>query len=161
MLPSDLVEVAVSLPIYQTLTYRLSATGQKAAQVGVTLRVPVGKRAVTGYLLGPARQVPPVALREVQAILDPVPRFGPDLVPFFRWLADYYHYPIGEVLKTVIPGGAQPRPGRPERWVRLARPSESSAPSGRLGPKAQAILKYLQKTPGLPVTVLARHFPQP
>ena len=161
MLSSDLVEVAVSLPIYQTLTYRLPAALINAAQVGVTLRVPVGKRSVTGYLLGPAGPPPSVALREVQAVLDPVPRFGPDLVPFYRWLADYYHYPIGEALKTAIPGGAQSRPVRPERWVRLVRPPESSARSRRLSAKARAILKYLQETPCLPVAVLARHFPQP
>ncbi|MFP3868140.1 MAG: primosomal protein N' [Desulfobacteraceae bacterium] len=161
MLDSDLVEVAVSLPLAQTLTYRLPAALVDAARVGVTLKVPVGKRRVSGYLLGPAREIPAVAIRAVEAILDPVPRFGPEMVPFYRWLADYYHYPLGEVLNTAIPGGASPRTGRPERWVRLAPDWEANSPPGRFGAKAQAILGYLHETPCCPVSELARHFPNP
>jgi len=161
LLDSDLVEVAVILPLSQTLTYRLPATLTDAAQVGVTLKVPVGRRRVTGYLLGPAREIPTVAIRPVEALLDPVPRFGPELVPFYRWLADYYHYPIGEVLNAAIPGGGSPRTGRPERWVRLAPDQEGNSPPGRFSAKARAILGYLHELPCCPVSELARHFPKP
>ena len=101
-------EVAVALPLFQTLTYRLPPALTAAARVGSLVRVPVGRRQVTGYLLAPAREAPPGRLRDIQAVLDPVPRFGPEMVPLFRWVADYYQYPLGEALSHIIPGGRRP-----------------------------------------------------
>ena len=98
-------EVAVALPLPHTLTYRLPAVLAATARVGSLVRVPVGRRLVTGYLLGPTREQPPGALRDIREVLDPVPRFGPELVPLFRWVADYYQYPLGEALSFIIPGG--------------------------------------------------------
>ncbi len=114
-------EVAVALPLAHTLTYRLTPRLSAAgAQVGSLVRVPVGRRQVTGYLLGPTCDAPPGTLRDIQEVLDPIPRFGPELVSLFRWVADYYQYPLGEALSFIIPGGA-PSPSRagksgPVRW---------------------------------------------
>ena len=107
-------EVAVALPLAHTLTYRAPPDLAAAAQVGSLVRVPVGRRQVTGYLLGPACETPPGTLRDIREVLDPIPRFGPELVPLFRWVADYYQYPLGEALSFHHPrGGAgrQPAPG--------------------------------------------------
>ena len=105
-------EVAVALPLHHPLTYRLPDTLAGAAQVGSLVRVPVGRRQVTGYLLGPTLETPPGTLRDITEILDPVPRFGPELVPLFRWVADYYQYPLGEALNFIIPGGTSSPPAR-------------------------------------------------
>ena len=56
--PGDLVEVAVTLPLWQTLTYRLPEELTDDACPGVAILVPVGRRRVVGYLLGPAREHP-------------------------------------------------------------------------------------------------------
>ena len=88
--------------------------------MGSLVRVPVGRRQVTGYLLGPTPEAPPGTLRDIREVLDPIPRFGPELVPLFRWVADYYQYPLGEALSFLIPGGRRPptRAGNsgPTRW---------------------------------------------
>ena len=75
--------------------------------------VPLGNRRVTGYVLGllPEEDVG-YRLREVLEVLDPEPLFPANLIPFFRWVARYYHYPLGEVIKTALPGGLAPRGGR-------------------------------------------------
>ena len=31
---------------------------------------------------------------------------------FFKWIARYYHYPIGEVVKTALPAGLTKKSGR-------------------------------------------------
>ena len=80
--------MAVALPLDRTLTYRLPPELAAAARVGSLVQVPVGRRQVTGYLLGPGAAPPDVKIKEIRAVLDPVPRFGPELVPLFRWLAD-------------------------------------------------------------------------
>ena len=157
---ADLWEVAVALPITQTLTYRLPPE-LGAAGVGSLVQAPVGRRTVTGYLLAPAQEVPPVKLRRLQKLLDPVPRFGPDMVPLFRWLADYYQYPLGEALSRIIPGGARPSGGRQETWVALAPQPATEAPTSRLGPRSRALLAHLQEAgAAVAVSSLRPHFPE-
>jgi len=154
------VEVAVALPLPQTLTYLVSPALAGEAGVGSLVKVPVGRRSVTGYLLGPGEAPPPgVALKEIQAVLDPMPRFGPELVPLLRWLADYYQYPLGEVLRHVIPGGSRaPGPGR-EAWA-VPRPLGESEETKRLGPQARAILEHLRACGPLSVAELALIYPR-
>jgi primosomal protein N' (replication factor Y) (superfamily II helicase) len=152
----DLGEVAVALPLFNTLTYRLPPALQPAARVGCLVKVPVGRRQVAGYLLGPAREVPEATIREVLAVLDPLPRFGPELVPLWRWVADYYQYPIGEALSHLIPGSSRQSGPRRERWVALGPQESDIPPPGRLGPRAREILHYLQEA-GKPVAVRELH----
>jgi len=151
--------VAVALPIFHTLTYRLPAALEETARLGSLVQVPEGRRQVAGYLLGPAREVPRVTIREIQAVLDEVPRFGPEVAPLFRWLADYYQYPLGEALKQVIPGGIRSPGPRQERWA-VPRPQAETAPARRPGPRAQAILEYLGEAGATPVKELAALFPR-
>ena len=141
---ADLWEVAVALPLAQTLTYRRPPE-LAAAGVGSLVQAPVGRQTVTGYLLAPALQAPPVRLRSLKKLLDPIPRFGPEMVPLFRWLADYYQYPLGEALSRIIPGGARPSGGRQETWVAPVPPA-AAPPLPRLGPRSRALLAHLQET---------------
>ena len=131
---SDLWEVAVALPLARTLTYRLPPE-LTAARVGSLVKVPVGRQVVTGYLLAPVSEAPPVRLRRIKAVLDPIPRFGPELVPLFRWLADYYQYPLGEALSHLIPGGARVAGARRETWAAPAPGAGGPAPAEAPGPQ--------------------------
>ena len=153
-------EVAVALPLAHTLTYRLpprlSAAG---AQVGSLVRVPVGRRQVTGYLLGPTCDAPPGTLRDLREVLDPIPRFGPELVPLFRWVADYYQYPLGEALSFIIPGGAPTAKPRREVWACPVEPPEGDQALRRLGAKSLALLAYLEEAGPTPVKELQLQFP--
>ncbi len=156
-----LVAVAVPLPLAQPLTYRLPATLAAAARPGQAVLVPVGRRRLVGYLLGPAQEVPRVALKEVLAILDPLPRFDADLLAFYRWLADYYQHPLGEVLQTAIPDPPRGQQIAQERWVALVPEKRPDAESPRLGPKAAAILTFLAEQGSCPLRELAQEIPQP
>jgi primosomal protein N' (replication factor Y) (superfamily II helicase) len=148
----NLCEVAVALPLFHTLTYSLPPTLQPAARVGCPVNVPVGRRQVAGYLFGPAQEVPNATIREVLAVLDPLPRFGPELVPLWRWVADYYQYPIGEALSHLIPGSSRPSGPKRERWVAPSPQELDASPPKRLGPRAREILNYLREA-GEPVAV--------
>jgi len=115
------LEVAVAAPLRQTLTYLVaghenSSDGTSVALTGLIGRrvlVPLGPRKVTGYVLGllPDEDLA-YKLREVSEFLDPEPLFPANLVPLFRWVARYYHYPLGEVIKTALPGGLAPHSGK-------------------------------------------------
>ncbi len=155
----DLVEVAVTLPIWQTFTYRLPEELADAARTGVAVQVPVGRRRVVGYLLGPARETPAVAIKNIASVIDPGPRFGPELIPFYRWLADYYQHPIGEVYKIAIPALPMGKKVGQERWISLP-PGETPA-AGRLGPKAKLILEFLAQTGCCSLAELTLQIPRP
>lgn len=156
---ADLWEVAVALPLAQTLTYRRPPE-LAAAGVGSLVQAPVGRQTVTGYLLAPAMQAPPVKLRRLKKLLDHVPRFGPEMVPLFRWLADYYQYPLGEALSRIIPGGARPSGGRQETWVAPVPPA-AAPPLPRLGPRSRALLAHLQEAgAAVAVSDLRPRFPR-
>ena len=51
----------------------------------------------------------PYKIREISKFLDEYPLFHENSVPFYRWVANYYHYPLGLVIKTALPGGLTPR----------------------------------------------------
>ncbi len=107
------LEVAVAAPLWQTLSYLFADDDSGAIPVGKRVLVPLGNRRVTGYVLGvlPDEDVG-YKMRAVIEVLDQEPLFPTNLVPFFRWVAGYYHYPLGEVIKTALPGGLAPRSGK-------------------------------------------------
>ncbi len=151
-------EVAVALPLFQTLTYRLPPGLTAVARVGSPVQVPVGRRVVTGYLLGPGTAPPEIRIKEIRALLDPVPRFGPELVPLLRWLAAYYQYPLGEALSHIIPGGAHPTGPRHE-VIAVPQAPGDAAPPRRPGPRARVILDHLLQAGATPVRDLEQLFP--
>ena len=103
------IQVAVALPVKGAFTYTLPADRTKRSLVGKRVIVPFSRRNVTGYIL---RVIPPEdrkGLRDIKSIIDLHPLFPSDMVPFFEWLSDYYHYPIGLVIKTALPSGLNVR----------------------------------------------------
>ena len=99
------IEVAVALPVYNTFTYIAPETIATFIVVGKRVLVPFGRRRVTGYVLGESEPLDKKEIKSVLDVLDERPLFPPNMVPFFRWIADYYKYPVGEVVKNALPGG--------------------------------------------------------
>jgi primosomal protein N' (replication factor Y) len=101
----DTIEVAAALPVYQTFTYSLPDGLIGLATPGMRVLVPFGRRRVTGYVLGFHRPPQQIEIKSVLDLLDDTTLFSETMVPFFRWIADYYIHPIGEVIKCALPGG--------------------------------------------------------
>ncbi len=112
------LEVAVAAPLEQTLTYCLAEITDNGATaelcrtyVGRRVLVSLGNRRVTGYVLAvvPIVENVPYKIRKIGAFLDEYSLFHENSVPFYRWVANYYHYPLGLVIKTALPGGLTPK----------------------------------------------------
>lgn len=103
------LEVAVAAPVFQTLAYSFDQE-KDGDPLGRRVLVPLGRQRVTGYVLGllPEEDVSYRIFPIIQ-FLDREPLFPENIVTFFRWIADYYHYPIGEVVRTALPGGLTSR----------------------------------------------------
>jgi len=99
------IQVAVALPIYNAFTYRVPQHLSSFVSIGKRVLVPFGRRRVTGYILGPSDPVRDKEIKYILDVLDETPLFHSSMIPFFRWIADYYMYSIGEVIKSALPGG--------------------------------------------------------
>lgn len=100
-----LIDVAVALPVFVPYTYRVPADLLPDVAVGKRVLVPFGKRRVTGYILQYTDQKPDATVKSIAAVLDDQPLFPPQMISFFRWTADYYMHPMGEVIQTALPTG--------------------------------------------------------
>ncbi len=102
---SKYIEVAITLPVFNTYTYKTDGELKSAACVGKRVLVPFGKRIVTGYIIGQGRDATRDGIKFILDILDRIPLFPGSMVPFFKWIANYYIYPVGEVIQHALPGG--------------------------------------------------------
>ncbi|MFZ2634298.1 MAG: primosomal protein N' [Desulfosalsimonadaceae bacterium] len=99
------IDVAVSLPLFQTYTYSVPEPLRPMIAAGKRVLVPFGNRRITGYALGPAMVDGVAGIKTIIEILDEIPLFPESMIPLFRWMADYYIHPLGEIIKEALPGG--------------------------------------------------------
>jgi primosomal protein N' (replication factor Y) (superfamily II helicase) len=99
------VEVAAALPVHCTYTYLIPDHFRNLAVSGKRVLVPFGHRKITAYILDVHHRLPEIQVKAVLEILDEKPLFPDNMIPFFKWMSRYYKCPIGEVIKTALPGG--------------------------------------------------------
>ena len=104
----EYIEVAVALPVAGTFTYRVAEADRKQVRPGIRVLVPFGRRRVTGYVLGAAEEISALEVKTVLAVLDEDAFFPASMLPFFRWLSDYYKHPLGDVIRQALPSGLAP-----------------------------------------------------
>jgi primosomal protein N' (replication factor Y) len=96
----DAWEVALALPVDGSFTY--SAPEGVEICFGQAVKVPFGPRSVTGYVLGPATEIPET-IRPIERVLDPEPAIDSGQLAFFRWAAGYYRAGLGEMIAASLP----------------------------------------------------------
>ena len=93
-------------PLDLQLTYEVPIGLTYEPSVGQRVLVPLKKKLVTGYLWEEIEQPEPgQETKTVSEILDSNPLFSEAMRPLFLWLAQYYLYPLGQVLKAALPAG--------------------------------------------------------
>jgi primosomal protein N' (replication factor Y) len=135
------IEVAIALPVYHTFTYAIPERLTDYIAAGKRVLAPFGRRRVTGYVFGPGRHLDNKTLKPILDVLDDQPLFPSAMVPFFRWIADYYKYPIGEVVKNALPGGLNIYE---YALITLTDKGRRALNRGQPGQPAQMILRQLQ-----------------
>ncbi|MDE2922273.1 MAG: primosomal protein N' [Acidobacteriota bacterium] len=104
---AEYVAVAVPVPLLEPLTYRVPQPWRALVRVGVRVRVPVGRRRLVGWVVG-LPPAPPAGLEEglrsIESVMDFERLLPDDLMKLADFTAAYYAAPIGEVLKTLLPG---------------------------------------------------------
>ncbi len=88
--------------IRHPLTYRFPEAG--LIRPGQRVLVPLAARRATGIVIrGVACAAPGFEIRDILRVLDPEPVLTPELLKLGLWIADYYHAPVGEVFRAMLP----------------------------------------------------------
>lgn len=97
-----LVNVALPRPL-PPLTYEFPDE-LGAPQIGAAVEVPLRKKIETGFITElNVASVETFKPKAINAVLDKWPRLEPEYLKFLQWAADYYHYPLGEVIEAALP----------------------------------------------------------
>ena len=99
-------DVALPVPVDRLFTYAIK---DGAPVPGGRVLVPFRREQMQGIVLAVHDQAPPVEARPILRVLDQEPVLSAELLTLGRWLAEYYVAPLGEVLRTMLPLGAEVR----------------------------------------------------
>lgn len=145
------VQVALAVPLTRHFDYLLP-TGMPAV-IGGRIRVPFGNRQAIGIVVSVSENsdLPVEQLKTVHDVIDQTSLFPASLWRILRWAADYYHYPLGEVLFHALP--TLLRQGKPAQtaplwqWFITERGQETAPESLQRAPKQQQALAALRQRP--------------
>ncbi len=141
----EIVEVAVGLPVSKTFHYLIPERMRGSLQIGMRVLVPFKGRKVTGFCLALLDQPPKgieEKLREVEDLLDEAPLIDPQMLRFYRWISNYYLYPLGEVIKTGLPPGLHLKS---ELILSLTEEGQKSLEKGGLSSDQEKILREIER----------------
>ncbi len=140
----SLIDVAVALPVFNTYTYRVPALLMPHMAPGKRVLAPFRRRRVTGYILGEGESSDKYDTKGILDILDEAPLFPPAMIPFFKWISDYYLYPLGEVIKSALPKGLNMYD---RATVSITEKGNEALEQDEQGTLDREILRYLKKGP--------------
>lgn len=149
--------MAVAVAVEGTFHYLVSAELDMRIVPGMRILVPFGRRRVTGYVLDRVHlHETPADIPDLKAVIEPLddgPLFGPSMVPFFRFVADYYHYPLGLVIAEALPAGLKVMS---QRTVKLTPEGREALCSGAASAAEAALMNRLDRREGVSLSGLMR-----
>lgn len=101
-------QAILPLPFDRTFTYRVPETMESSVTVGSRVLVPFGARKYYTAIvesLTPVKPQEAFNIKDISVIIDREPIVRHPQLKFWRWIADYYLSPIGDVYKAALPAG--------------------------------------------------------
>lgn len=93
-------EVAPSRPFMDTLTYE----SELDIPIGCRVEIPIGKSKGFGFIVEKHKDNPVTfKTKKIIKVSSDSSFFGKGNLKFYKWISDYYHYPLGETLSLIIP----------------------------------------------------------
>jgi len=148
------IEVALSLPLAKHLHYKIPEQLTSSVAVGKRVLVPLGKRRVTGYVVDLLHKSEFPEIKDIVDVLDDQPLFTPHHLKFYRWISDYYFFPLGGVIKTALPSSINIES---KQVITLTEKGEGSLTEDTSSP-SMIILKALSKKKQLSYTTLRKSY---
>ena len=154
--PETALRLALPVPLPRLFDY-LPPAGHTAdaGWVGCRVRVPFGRGdgeqvGVVVDLAEPQADGP--ALKPALARLDDAPLLAGELFESLRWVAAYYHAPLGEVLATALPAALRAGQALPETarfgWRATPAGLQAAASTGRDGKPRRLLIRLVERPLG-------------
>ena len=109
------VDVILPLPLQGFFTYAVSDSLAARVAMGMRVLVPFGKSktyaAIAVRTHADKPNLPDSKIREILALLDDTPVLLPNQLRLWRWIADYYMSPLGDVMNAALPAGLKAEVG--------------------------------------------------
>jgi primosomal protein N' (replication factor Y) len=153
------VEVAVVLPVIGTYYYQVPSELRQKVAVGRQVLVPFGRRRLTGYILGIQERMPDgvgAVIRDVLRVNTVECHFREAHLTFYRWLSNYYLFPLGEVIRCALPGGTS---SSTRRTASMSEAGLLSLRESRLDQEETAVLSLLREHSAMSLRQIRNRLP--
>jgi primosomal protein N' (replication factor Y) (superfamily II helicase) len=164
-MPNPIVWVAVDMPAHSALGGVLAYEAATALAPGTLVRVPLGRRVVTGVVWpapnGEAADAPPPEqIKPIHSVLPGLSPLGPAWVQLVQFAASYYQRSVGEVALAHLPAPVRDADEallqkRLRRWAKKAGVAASAVeppvPPALMPEQAQALATLAQAGHDKPV----------
>jgi primosomal protein N' (replication factor Y) (superfamily II helicase) len=93
--------IAPSRPFIDTLTY----SSEVPLCIGTRVQIPLGRSSCYGFVIDQKNENEiDFEVKKISSVVDNLPLFSEKNLKFYKWVSDYYHYPLGETLSLINPG---------------------------------------------------------
>lgn len=157
---SDLIaDIAVNAPLKQLFSYAVPQPLVAAVRLGIRVKISFGRRAAVGTILGLRRGCTD-GLKTLQELVDKEPVLSDPLVKLLRWAADYYCYPVGQVVKNALPAdiGSENTQTKIMLEPHYRALIQDIKPRGN---KQQQVLRFVSTQGQVSLSQLRQHFSSP
>ncbi|MFC1508372.1 primosomal protein N' [Candidatus Omnitrophota bacterium] len=138
--------IALPIPVNTLFTYKVPSDMAQAAEIGMRVVVPFGRRLLTGFIIQLSTDSGGITLSKIkplQNIVDAEPVFSMKMIELAQWIADYYIATLGEVLKTAMPYSTSI-----QSQLRVHRTNQNETTSNTLSGRQKTVFESIdeQKT---------------
>jgi primosomal protein N' (replication factor Y) len=149
-------DIILPLPLSGYFTYAVPAAMQNSMVSGMRVLVPFGRNKFYVGIVARLHEQKPegYAVKDIAQVIDQTPVLLESQFRLWKWIADYYMSPIGEVYKAALPAGLKAEDGykpRTETFIRLTPAYRCEASLhialnvlSRSSKQQEAFLSYLQ-----------------
>ncbi len=149
-------DIILPLPLSGYFTYAVPAVMQNSMVSGMRVLVPFGRNKFYVGIVARLHEQKPegYAVKDIAQVIDQTPVLLESQFRLWKWIADYYMSPIGEVYKAALPAGLKAEDGykpRTETFIRLTPAYRCEASLhialnvlSRSSKQQEAFLSYLQ-----------------
>ena len=118
-------DIILPLPLNGYFTYAVPAAMQNSMVSGMRVLVPFGRNKFYVGIVARLHEQKPdgYVVKDIAQVIDQTPVLLESQFRLWKWIADYYMSPIGEVYKAALPAGLKAEDGykpRTETFIRLA-----------------------------------------
>ncbi|MEI7590524.1 MAG: primosomal protein N', partial [Deltaproteobacteria bacterium] len=143
-------DVIINSPTNKPYTYRIPDQFKDFVSIGVRVLVPLRGRKATGFIVNISEDSDVKDTKEIMALTDDIPLFSTDDLHFYKWMSEYYIYPLGFFLHELLPSGTDTK-------TQLYIERIPHLDNMRLSPRQRIIMTHLANNPApMPLTVLEK-----